>query len=249
MVDERVKDDPYYRPDLALVHHRGFGFHADGCGPDIVELLAPARERDGLVLEFGCGTGLLTRFLVDAGFRVLATDASPAMLELARETAPGAEGFARLTLPDDPVPEADAIVGVGHPLNYLPTEDAIDRALSALARALRPGGVFATEVCDFEYAAARVDDRERVWIDDDWALITRFGIPSPDRFVRDMTTFVRTDDGSYRRGHERHDNVLVDVHAIPAALAAEGVEAVVQRSYGTWELPVGLYAVVGTKTG
>ncbi len=26
-------ESPYYRADLALVHHRGFGFHADGCGP------------------------------------------------------------------------------------------------------------------------------------------------------------------------------------------------------------------------
>ena len=76
--------EPYYRPDLALVHHRGFGFHADLCAPGIIERLAPVHERDGLVLEFGCGSGLLTRYLVDAGFRVLATDASPAMLELAR---------------------------------------------------------------------------------------------------------------------------------------------------------------------
>ena len=49
----------------------------------IVERLAPVRERDGLVLEFGCGSGLLTRYLVDAGFRVR-DEWSPAMLELAR---------------------------------------------------------------------------------------------------------------------------------------------------------------------
>jgi hypothetical protein len=140
-------------------------------------------------------------------------------------------------------------VGIGHPLNYLPTEEAIDRAFVVLARALRPGGLFATDVCDFEYAAARLDERERSWISDDWALITRYEVPTPDRYVRDMTTFVRNDDGSWRRGHERHDNVLVDVHALPAALAAEGVDAGVQRSFGAWELPVGLFAIVGTKAG
>src|SRR5256885_1703030 len=26
-----MPDDPYYHPDLALVHHLGFGFHADDC--------------------------------------------------------------------------------------------------------------------------------------------------------------------------------------------------------------------------
>jgi len=79
-------DQPYYRDDLALVHHRGFGFHADMCAPGIVALLGPVRDRRGLVVELGCGSGLLTRHLLDAGHRVVATDASPAM----RTIRPGA---------------------------------------------------------------------------------------------------------------------------------------------------------------
>lgn len=31
----------YYRHDLALVHERGHGQHADRCAPGILELLAP----------------------------------------------------------------------------------------------------------------------------------------------------------------------------------------------------------------
>jgi SAM-dependent methyltransferase len=244
-----VNHEPYYREDLALVHHLGFGFHADGCGPDLVKLLAPVRERDGLVLEIGCGSGLLTRVLVDAGYRVLATDASPAMLELARETAPGAEEFALLTLPDDPVPEADAIVGICHPLCYLPDAVAIERALLALARALRPSGIFATDLEDLEWGTVRADVHEQSRLGDDWAIITRYENPAPDRHVRDMTTFVRNADGSWRRDHERHDNVLLDVMAVPPLLAAQGIDAEARRSFGEHELPVGLYAIVGTKRG
>jgi SAM-dependent methyltransferase len=238
-------NEPYYRADLALVHHRGFGFHADLCAPGIIERLAPVRARGGLVLEFGCGSGLLTRYLVDAGFRVLATDASAAMLELARATAPRAEGIERLTLPLDPVPEADAVVGIGHPLNYLASVADVDIALVALARALRPGGVFATDLCDLEWAATRVDQPVHARVGDDWAIISRFSVPAPDQFVRDMTMFVRNADGSWRRDDEHHDNVMVDVARVPALLAAEGVEVEVRRSFGTEELPVGLYAVVG----
>ena len=130
---------PYYRADLARIHHLGFGFHADACAPGILALLEPVRERDGLVIELGCGSGLLTKYLVDAGHRVIATDASPAMLDLAREHAAGAQEIRLLTLPDDPIPSADAIVSVGHVLSYLPSADAIDQALVAIARALRPG--------------------------------------------------------------------------------------------------------------
>ncbi|MEX0754894.1 MAG: class I SAM-dependent methyltransferase [Actinomycetota bacterium] len=75
---------PYYRRDLALIHHLGFAFHAEDCAPGILESLQSVRVRDGLVLELGCGSGLLTTHLVDAGHRVIATDASPAMLDLAR---------------------------------------------------------------------------------------------------------------------------------------------------------------------
>lgn len=88
-------DAAYYRPDLALVHHRGFGFHADACAAGILALLEPVRSRDGVVLELGCGSGHLTRHLVHAGHRVIATDTSPAMLELARKVVPGAEESAR----------------------------------------------------------------------------------------------------------------------------------------------------------
>src|SRR5947209_3159959 len=66
---------PYYRDDLALVHHLGFGFHADMCAPGILRLLEPVLTREGVVLELGCGSGLLTKYLVDAGHRVIATDA------------------------------------------------------------------------------------------------------------------------------------------------------------------------------
>src|SRR5215831_1644609 len=154
---ERGDDGTYYRDDLSLVHHRGFGFHADMCAPGIVELLRPVRERDGLVVEIGCGSGLLTRHLLDAGHRVVATDASPAMLDLAREVAPDAEDIRQVVLPDDPLPDADAIVSVGHVLNYLSDESAVRRALASIAEALRPGGVLAIDLCDLEWAAARRD--------------------------------------------------------------------------------------------
>jgi SAM-dependent methyltransferase len=237
-------DDAYYRHDLALIHHRGFGFHAEACAPGILRLTEPVLARGGLVLEVGCGSGLLTRHLVEAGHRVIATDASRAMLDLARETAPGAD-VQRLVLPDDPLPDADAIVGVGHVLNYLPDAAAIERALVAIGRALRPEGVLALDLCDLEWARERVDSPPRGWVSGDWALVTEFSVPAPDRFVRQMATFVREDDGSWRRGDERHENVLVDTMRVPALLAAVGVNAEVRESFGAEELPAGLHAVVG----
>jgi SAM-dependent methyltransferase len=239
--------EPYYRDDLALVHHRGFAFHADACAPDILSLLEPIRRRNGLVLEIGCGSGLLTARLVEAGHRVVASDASPSMLHLARTVATGAEEIRTLTLPDDPVPAADAIVGVGHALNYLPDVGSVERALLALARALRPGGVLAIDLCDLDWGRTRQGESNRGWVGEDWALVTRFSTPSPDRYVREMTTFVPNEDGSWRRDDERHDNVLVDTARLPGLLATAGLECEVRLSFGSEAFPPGLRALIGQR--
>jgi SAM-dependent methyltransferase len=240
-----MPEEPYYRPDLARIHHLGFGFHADETAPGVIALLEPVRE--GLVVEVGCGSGLLTRRLIDAGFRVIATDASPAMLRLAEELVPDAIELRRLTLPDDPIPQADAIVSVGHALSYLDDADEVSRSLRAIADALRTGGVLAIDLCDFEYAATRTDQCGKGWVGEDWALVTQFAVPSPDRFIRQMAIFTRNADGSWRRDDERHDNVMIDTSTVPALLAEHGVEAGVRSSFGDEELPVGLKAIVGRK--
>ena len=239
--------EPYYRRDLALVHHRGFGFHAEACAPGMLRLLEPVLERRGLVVEVGCGSGLLTALLVEAGHEVIATDASPAMVALAAEGVPGAREVRRLTLPDDPLPPADAVVGVGHVLNYLPDAAAVDRALAAIATALRPGGMVALDLCDLEYGRARRDAPPQGRAGEDWAVVTRFELPAPEVFVRHMATFLRNVDGSWRRDDERHDNVLVDTTAVAGRLSSVGVEAEVRDGFGDEVLPVGLRVVVGRR--
>ena len=212
-----------------------------------MEILAGVRERDGLVVEVGCGSGLLTRHLIDAGHRVVATDASPAMVTLAAENVGSAAEVHRLTLPDDPVPSADAIVSVGHALSYLPDEHTLDRALVALASALRAGGVLAIDLCDLELGRLRRGERAAGWVGDDWAIVTEFPFEGEDRYIREMTTFTQDPDGSYRRGHERHHNVLIDTSTIPARLASLGLTAEVRPAFGTEQLPVGLVAVVARR--
>lgn len=241
-------DAPYYRSDLALVHHLGFGFHADACAPGILALLEPVREREGLVVELGCGSGLLTRHLVDAGHRVIATDASPSMLDLARAYVPDAEDIRPLVLPDDPLPEADAIVSVGHVLSYLPDEGAIDKALARIAGAVVREGIVAIDICDLGWGDHRRDTPVHARVHDDWVLVTRFSVPARNRYVREMTTFVRGGDGSWRRDDERHDNVLIDTSRLPEVLERHGVDAVVGTSFGDEDLPVGLMTVIGCRS-
>jgi len=166
---------------------------------------------------------------------------------LARGYAPEAEDVRQVVLPDDPLPAADAIVSVGHVLNYLPDEEAIDRALVAAARALRPGGVLALDLCDLDWGEARRDAPTQVRMTEEWVIVTQFSLPSANRFTRLMTTFVRNENGSWRRDDERHDNVLTDASRLPAILEDHGVMATVATSFGSERLPAGLVVLIGRR--
>lgn len=238
--------EPYYRPALAAVHDRGFGSHADACAPGMLARLEPVRQAGGVVLELGCGSGHLTRHLVEAGHQVIASDASPAMLELVAGKVPGVKELRQLTLSADPLPSADAIVSVGHVLNYLPDEAAIRAALAAIADALRPGGVLVADICDLRFGRVRQDQTDHVAVTDDWVLITRYSRPDATRYVRAITCFIRDEMGAWQRDDERHDNVLIDTATIPPLLAGHAVHATIEPSFGGEPLPEGLVAVIGT---
>ncbi len=241
-------DEPYHRDALARIHHEGFGFHADACAPGILALLEPVAARDGLVVEVGCGSGLLTRHLLDAGHRVVATDASSAMLDIARTYAPEALDHRLVALPHDPLPEADAVVSTGHALSYLPSRELLEQALVACARALRPGGVLALDLEDLTTRDAQMPKRPSGWVGNDLALVIERVSDGPNHFARDHTIFVREADGRYRRERERHDNVLIDVRTVvPPLLEAEGLDVDVRESFGTETNMEGLLVVVARR--
>jgi hypothetical protein len=103
----------------------------------------------------------------------------------------------------------------------------------------------AFDVCDLEWGLARRDAPNLGRTGPDWAIITEFSVPAPDRFVCDMTTFLPNGDGSWRRDSEHHENVLVDTARIPELLGRHGIDASTRGSFGTETLPAGLKVVIG----
>jgi hypothetical protein len=65
--------------------------------------------------------------------------------------------------------------------------------------------------------------------------------------VRQITTFVPNDDGSWRRDDERHHNMLIDTARVPTLLAAEGIDVQVASAFGTEQLPTGLRVLIGRR--
>jgi hypothetical protein len=72
--------------------------------------------------------------------------------------------------------------------------------------------------------------------------------PRRNLFVREITTFLRNDDGTCRRDDERHENVLIETARLPVLLASHGLEVRVSSSFGDEVLPEGLATIVGRRT-
>ena len=245
--------DAYYQTDLAWVHHAGYSHHVEQTCAGIVRLLRDGGLSVGArVLDVGCGSGLLVRKLLDAGFAVHGVDASPAMIELARGYACGAD-FEVVRLPTGlatgvggALPEADAVVSTGHVLNYLDTRADVAQALGELARAVRPAGVLAIDLMTAQFVENRAVDAIHAKVEDDWVIVTRFSQPEPCRFDRMITVFRREGD-SWRRSDEYHRNLTFDVDDALSVLRDNGIDAQCRTAFGDEKLPKGLIVLAGIR--
>jgi hypothetical protein len=121
------------------------------------------------------------------------------------------------------------------------------RALTNAADALNPGGVYAIDIEDLEWGDAWANIKAGVRRSDDWVIATEYSRPEPHKYIRDMTTFLRNADGTWRRDDERHENTLIDTAQVPALLNEHGVQVECRSAFGEETFPPGLVALVGQK--
>lgn len=233
-----------YRDDLAYIHHLGFSEFAESAAPGAIEMLRKRGVTTGVVVEAGCGSGVLARELTRAGFDVRGFDASPSMIAIARETAPSAR-FAVSAFDAIDFSPCDAVIAMGEVLNY-GTFDAVRTFVARAAQALRRGGVLLFDVA--ERGAYPAYDEHRSG-GDDWSVIA---IKESDgnTLTRRVLTF-RTIGDEIRRDDETHKLELYDRAEMTALLREHGFRVHVRRSYGTRRLPKGyaVYVAVRTEIG
>lgn len=96
------------------------------------------------VVDFGCGTGLLTRSLAAPGRVVIGVDPSATMLGYARRR-PGAEAVTWIEgdfRAVEPTHDADLVISSGNTIMHVGNQAEV---FKTLADALRPGGVLSFE--------------------------------------------------------------------------------------------------------
>jgi SAM-dependent methyltransferase len=98
------------------------------------------------VLDTACGTGWHTIALAQRGYPAAGCDASPVMIEMARENTAKAKTSARFEVADfsqlDKFSETfDAVLCLGNSLPHLLSREALVKALQQMRGKLRAGGV------------------------------------------------------------------------------------------------------------
>jgi SAM-dependent methyltransferase len=229
-----------YADDLAYVHHAGFSDYAARAAPELARLLArrapfsSGRRGRSLVVEFGCGGGTTAAYLAGHGFRVHGVDPSPAMLRLARQTAPGAR-FSAGSLASTPIPRCGAILALGEVVNYVTAgrggvrmhDRRLFRFFARAARALEPGGLL---IFDFMESARGRTYEALSRSGDDWALMASARVEG--RLLTRHITTVRSVGRKLRVAQETHRVRLYGRRAITAALRQVGFRVTMRRSIG-----------------
>ncbi len=105
-------------------------------------------ERDGLVLEYGCGAGRIMKAVIDAGHRCAGVDISQTMLERCREFVPDSSALFLLN-PEGRCAAESSQAGLVYSysvLQHIPSLSGYVIALDEMCRLLAPGGTLAIQV-------------------------------------------------------------------------------------------------------
>ena len=108
--------------------------------------LLPHLERLGLqgdrLLDVACGTGKSFILMLERGWKVTASDISPAMVELARAKAGDAAALSVADMRELPAfGEFDLVWSIDDAVNYLLSGDELEQALRGMRRNLAPTGL------------------------------------------------------------------------------------------------------------
>ena len=240
-----------YGDDLAYIHDVGYDAFVRRAAPELLRLLEANGIADETVVDLGCGSGVWTQALIDAGYAAHGIDRSPAMIEIARERVPEAT-FDVASFLEAELPACGAVTAVSEVLGYIGDEPADDDRLLPLFErvydALRPGGLFAFDL--LEPGCVRRTNPQRRWqTGPDWATLVEVEEHPREALLTRRIIAFRQIGEHYRRSEEEHRMRLHAGPVLAAQLRRLGFEVQLARGYGgfRFERP-GHYALIARKS-
>jgi SAM-dependent methyltransferase len=239
-----------YREDLAYIHDVGFGGLARGAAALLLEELPRQGFDRGLVIDLGCGGGILAEQLSARGFDVLGIDISAAAIALARKRVPSGRLYVGSLLTAE-LPHCVAVAAVGECVNYLFDErhswEGVRQLLGRAFAALAPGGLLVLDVAEPGHVPGGAS---RNWAEGEgWAvLVTAEEDQQQGLVTRHITSFRKVGE-LYRRDHETHRLRLLPRAQVESWLRDSGFQAQPLGGYGPVQFLPGMVGFLARKPG
>lgn len=194
----------------------------------IAEVIRSRNTAASTLLDVACGTGKHLEYLVAGGWDCDGVDLDSAMIEIARERVPGVPLHeADMVTLDLGEKRFDAVVCMFSSIGYTQTVDRMNKAVTAMAAHLNPGGVLVVEpwITPESWIVGHAD---MVVVDEPDYKLARIGVSEPvERGRLVLEYLLGTPDGVERLREEHqlgwftHDEYMAAVDA--AGLAAEHI--------------------------
>ena len=211
----------------------------DEWGEYLVSLLKKYGVEDGLVLDMGCGTGAMTRYLDAHGYDMTGIDVSEEMLTIAKEkSSPDILYLLQDMREFELYGTMRAAVSICDSMNYILEEDDLLRVFSLVNNYLDPGGIFIFDLNTvYKYQEILgeqtiAEDREEcsfIWDNfyDEEEMINEY----------DLTVFVQEEGDLFRRYCETHYQRSYSLETVRALIEKAGMEVLAIYDAFTYNKP------------
>lgn len=194
----------------------------------LVALLKENGVEEGLVVDLGCGTGIITRYLEKAGYDMIGIDNSQEMLSIAREKSPNSILYLLQDMRNfELYGTVKAAISICDSINYIMSEEELLQVFELVNNYLDPGGIFIFDInTEYKYQAILADntiaenreDKSFIW--DNYYY--------KDEMVNeyDLTIYVKNEkkDNLYIRYDETHYQKAYTLDTIQSLLKRAGME-------------------------
>lgn len=196
----------------------------------LVQILSDSGIRDGLVLDLGCGTGVMTELLSEAGYDMIGIDQSEEMLGVAMERKERS-GREILYLRQD-MREFElygtvrAIVSVCDAMNYILEEEEFLHVLTLAARNyLDYGGLFIFDL-NTEYKYRELLGEQTIAENrEEGSFIWENNYDEEEKINEyNLTLFIREESGYYRKYEESHYQRAYPLHTVQKLVEQSGLQ-------------------------
>ncbi|MDQ0351087.1 2-polyprenyl-3-methyl-5-hydroxy-6-metoxy-1,4-benzoquinol methylase [Alkalibacillus filiformis] len=189
-----------------------------------------SKRASSCLLDVGCGTGEVSVRLAEQGYEVTAFDQSEEMIDHARAKMEHDQEiqFLKADATDFKLNKNfDVVVSYCDVVNYLTEENSLTKAFNQIYDHLTDDGVFIFDIHSQGYVEFLLDSEMFSEVRDDVSYVWFCeGTKRPYEVVHDLTFFVQTDYGLYKRFDETHKQRTFPVEQYKHLLSSIGFQKV-----------------------